>query len=689
MSATRQGGFRRLRQSSASSNVHPPLEVDLKYREERPLSELHPDLSIYEELPLLTSSSNDFKVCKFPAGDLDIAIKPTKVPIFRLAPTGAATFDASNPYLLDIGFAINRDESRGDAFYRFLSNDNDLLEPYSNGSSGPFPGFNSYVRVEYDMDKADFEHLRAVNKRRTSNKSHKLSSVSREAFEATMTLLEIAWFDLESRMPPRIKSKLTDEIPDSDDQKCVVCDDGECDNNNAIVFCDGCDIGVHQDCYGVPFIPEGQWLCRSCQASRRKLLSCAFCPNKSGAFKRTDTGEWAHLVCSIWIPETRILDPIFLEPVSGLDRIDKNRWKLVCYICKKRTGACIQCSSKKCPQAYHATCGRKARLYMKMAAGIQGALLDQASVVSYCDRHTPAVHQPRVNVRTTVRAAKEYYRQTPVISNEVKIDPSSVHPWKTKKGIPVIPEYIAQRVAKSLSGFRIQDTLEWVYETCQYWALKRETKNGAYLLKRLQMASPKEELDFSSAQSRLAELEHMKKVLVNLRIHAEKVRAVEALKHTIAAETESLVSSTHFNYMQSIIFIWSSFCKADLALASKVKGKKKILSHSPDAASISKKIKAYKYKSIDVFRTDIHHLITLGSRDYPYFVSKADQFQQIVDKMLQRAEEEEKTATSVVWDDLMRSAIAAAPMLEIPDEDANTFEVHVTGRKRKRIVDDI
>ncbi len=34
---------------------------------------------------------------------------------------------------------------------------------------------------------------------------------------------------------------------------CTVCKDGSSDDNNQIIFCDGCDMAVHQACYGVRY----------------------------------------------------------------------------------------------------------------------------------------------------------------------------------------------------------------------------------------------------------------------------------------------------------------------------------------------------------------------------------------------------------------------------------------------------
>ena len=54
------------------------------------------------------------------------------------------------------------------------------------------------------------------------------------------------------------------------------------------------------------------------------------CPNEGGAFKQSLHGEWVHLLCAIWIPETRVANEVFMEPITGVNKISKQRWKLVC-----------------------------------------------------------------------------------------------------------------------------------------------------------------------------------------------------------------------------------------------------------------------------------------------------------------------------------------------------------------------
>ncbi|KAG4302805.1 hypothetical protein PCK1_000965, partial [Pneumocystis canis] len=120
-------------------------------------------------------------------------------------------------------------------------------------------------RVEYDMDEQDDFWLEQYNSKRLKLEG---DTISREFFEIVLTKIEKEWIELDRRIP----KDASKENLSPDDSKCSICDDGECENINAIVFCDGCNLAVHQDCYGIPYIPEGQWLCRKCLVSPQNIL---------------------------------------------------------------------------------------------------------------------------------------------------------------------------------------------------------------------------------------------------------------------------------------------------------------------------------------------------------------------------------------------------------------------------------
>ncbi|KAF4971318.1 hypothetical protein FZEAL_9884 [Fusarium zealandicum] len=396
-------------------------------------------------------------------------------------------------------------------------------------------------RVEYDMDEQDDMWLEQYNVHRRQND---LEEISREIFEITMTKIEKEWHALEKRIPkpnpkppqthrPRSSSAAAvngePQAGEEPDSKCAICDDGDCENTNAIVFCDGCNLAVHQECYGVPFIPEGQWLCRKCQLCGRGVPTCIFCPNTDGAFKQTNSSKWAHLLCAMWIPEVSLGNHTFMEPVMDVEKVPKSRWKLTCYICRQRMGACIQCGNKNCYQAFHVTCARRSRLFLKMKTS-QGALavLDGGMVLkAFCDKHCPPDYAQENSVHQATKTAKKFYKRTmrnriwadnPTVANAIAaqqrnvlaehaldelqatgvkntattgIDKKKAQPpknqWRLPSGAPIIPQAVFEMVESSIQRFSFRKRKDYLSEACRYWTLKRQARRGAALLKRLQV----------------------------------------------------------------------------------------------------------------------------------------------------------------------------------------------------------
>ncbi|CAN0145268.1 unnamed protein product, partial [Discosporangium mesarthrocarpum] len=108
------------------------------------------------------------------------------------------------------------------------------------------------------------------------------------------------------------------EAADDEDAVCMVCFDGTPEDNNQILFCDGCNMSVHQGCYGVRDVPEGDFFCQRCHkvAYEMDIVRCALCPLVHGAMKRTTDNRWVHLACAMWAPGAVITNIESMGPVD-------------------------------------------------------------------------------------------------------------------------------------------------------------------------------------------------------------------------------------------------------------------------------------------------------------------------------------------------------------------------------------
>ncbi|BDA44710.1 probable peregrin at C-terminar half [Coccomyxa sp. Obi] len=197
---------------------------------------------------------------------------------------------------------------------------------------------------------------------------------------------------------------------------CAVCSGGLSVAPNYIVFCERCDVAVHQHCYGITDIPPGEWLCWPCRQHEEEQLragltqhqirpprweavgpkrqldggslaaDCALCPVRCGAFRRTvDTGDWVHQVCALWVPDLKVRPGAGAEAVEGVPSLKTERWGVPCTLCGSSKGVVLRCNAGHCTLPFHALCARNAGYYLAMRPG-PGK--NQTTYRAYCAQHS-------------------------------------------------------------------------------------------------------------------------------------------------------------------------------------------------------------------------------------------------------------------------------------------------------------
>ncbi|TBU08196.1 bromodomain-containing protein [Hamiltosporidium magnivora] len=216
--------------------------------------------------------------------------------------------------------------------------------------------------IHYAADKSDVNFIK-----------ENIFNVNLDIFELIMDRLEKEWFFFQQNLVNKVY------VPtEYAAHVCNICGKSDSKVGNDTIFCDGCDICVHQECYGLPYIPEGTWLCRLCLFSKKRTPSCKYCTKIGGALKQTADNRWAHILCANWIPSLSFVNTVFLEPIEEIgDELRKYK-NSFCIICEQRRGVTIRCTHMNCDISYHVTCGMEANYYF-----------DQANFISYCKNHDP------------------------------------------------------------------------------------------------------------------------------------------------------------------------------------------------------------------------------------------------------------------------------------------------------------
>ncbi|KEJ82550.1 Protein Jade-3 [Oxytricha trifallax] len=204
-------------------------------------------------------------------------------------------------------------------------------------------------------------------------------------------------------------------------QVCDICRDNQSEEDNALVFCELCNVGVHQQCYMrdlYPNIPHQDWFCMRCISlihlnQQSEDISCYLCNKFSGVLiqiegvtqviqgKQQIYRDWVHITCVNWIKE------IYFEEVKTNNQVDcvgnysgisgkinghipAQNYHMKCSLCNYQMGVCIKCDYRYCNISFHVRCAIDNDIIKNPEQMITDPKDENLKYV-YCNKHQPKI----------------------------------------------------------------------------------------------------------------------------------------------------------------------------------------------------------------------------------------------------------------------------------------------------------
>jgi hypothetical protein len=217
------------------------------------------------------------------------------------------------------------------------------------------------------------------------------------------------------------------------DEICQICLTNFSDDNNPLIKCQGfCSSLVHKNCFGLKYLSSLNplFVCDGCKCTKNQgnLQTCSLCCSKGGLMKKSIDGRFQHIICVIFCNELTVDENMC---PNNLNDLNPDRNILICRICSKQGGACIQCSFGKCLVSTHPYCAlvdnvllvirsKSTKLKKINSSSQQGKSDERFEYEMYCPQHECFCSKEGIVSSNRKELLSQYSNSTESITSSVK-----------------------------------------------------------------------------------------------------------------------------------------------------------------------------------------------------------------------------------------------------------------------------